>query len=159
MSKFQRLLWFMPALAQLMFSPAPAFANEPTAAAASAEAELRKAIYEYDEALRRADVAVAEKFWASEYTFVNPRGARLTRTDRVAYLRTKRTALDSVAHEPKEERITVYGDVALYSALLTISGRYGGEAEQGQFRVLVAWIHRDGRWQQLASQMTRVVAP
>ena len=83
----------------------------------------------------------------------------LTRTDRVANLRTKRTALDSLAHVPKDERITVYGDVALYSTLLTLSGRYSGEAEQGQFRALVVWIRRDDRWQQLASQMTPVVAP
>jgi ketosteroid isomerase-like protein len=159
MSNFQRLLWSLPALAPLILAPATALAEEPTAAAASAEAEVRQAIRDYDEALRRADVAVAERFWASEYMFVNPRGERLTRADRVANLRTKRTALDSVAHEPKDERIMVYGDMALYSTLLTLSGRYGGEAEQGQFRALVVWIRRDGRWQQLASQMTPLLGP
>ena len=87
MSKFQRLLWSLPALAQLMLSPAPVSAEEPTAAAASAEAEVRQAIRDYDEALRRADVAAVEKVWASEYTFVNPRGERVTRADRVANLR------------------------------------------------------------------------
>jgi len=158
MSKFQ-LLWSMPALAQLILSPAPAPAAEPTAAAVSAEAEVRQAIRDYDEALQRADVAAVERFWASEYTFVNPRGERLTRADRVANLRTKRTALDSLAHVPKEERIEVYGDMALYATLMTLSGRYSGEAEQGQFRALVVWIRRDDRWQQLASQMTPVVAP
>jgi hypothetical protein len=89
MSKFQRLLWSLPALAQLMLSPAPASAEEPTAAAAAAEAEVRQAIRDYDEALRRADVAAVEKVWASEYTFVNPRGERLTRAGRVANLRTE----------------------------------------------------------------------
>lgn len=159
MSKFQRLLWSLPALAQLMLSPSPAHAEERTAAAASAEAEVRQAIRDYDEALRRADVAAVERFWASEYTFVNARGERLTRADRVANLRTGRTALDSLAHAPQDERIQVYGDIALYTTLLALSGRYGGEAEQGQFRALVVWVHRDGRWQQLASHMTPVVAP
>jgi len=105
MSKFQRLLWSLPALAQLMLSPSPAPAEEPTAAGASAEAEVRQAVRDYDEALRRADVAAVERFWASEYTFVNPRGERLTRADRVANLRTGRTALDSLAHAPQDERI------------------------------------------------------
>ena len=157
MSKFQRLLWSLLALAQVIL--APALADEPAVATASAEAELRQAIRDYDEALRRADVAAAERFWASEYTFVNPRGERLTRADRVANLRTKQTALDSLAHAPQDERIEVYGDMALYTTLLTLSGRYSGEAEQGQFRALVVWIRRDDRWQQLASQMTPVVAP
>ena len=159
MSKFQRVLWCLPALAQLVLSPAPAAAEEPTPAAASAEAEIRQAVRDYDEALRRADVAAIERFWASEYTFVNPRGERLTRADRVANLRTERTALDSVAHVPQDERIQVHGDIALYATLLALSGRYSGKAEQGQFRALVVWVRRDGRWQQLASQMTPVVAP
>ena len=120
MSKFQRLLWSLPALAPLVLLPAPASAAEPTAAAPSAEAEVRQAIRDYDDALRRADAAAVEKFWATEYTFVNPRGERLTRADRVANLRTGRTALDSLAHVPQDERIQVYGDIALYSTLLTL---------------------------------------
>ena len=159
MSKFQRLLWSLPALAQLMLSPGLVLAEERTTAAASAQAELRQAVRDYDAALRRADVAAVEKFWASEYTFINPRGERLTRADRVANLRNQRTALESLSHEPKEEQIQVYGDIALYTTLLALSGRYGGGAEQGQFRALVVWVRRDGRWQQLASQMTPVVAP
>jgi hypothetical protein len=46
------------------------------------------------------------------------------------------------------------GKMAVYTTRLSIDGRYGGEAERGEFRALVVWIHRDGRWQQLASQMT-----
>ena len=159
MSRFQGLLWSLPALAQLMLSAAPVLADERTAAAASSEAQVSQAVRDYDDALRRADVAAVEKFWASEYTFINPRGERLTRADRVANLRTGRTALDSLAHAPQDERIQVYGDIALYTTLLALSGRYSGEAEQGQFRALVVWVRRDGRWQQLASHMTPVVAP
>jgi len=46
----------------------------------------------------------------------------------------------------------------LYTTLLTLRGRYGGHDQTGQFRALVVWVHRDGRWQQVASQMTPVVA-
>jgi ketosteroid isomerase-like protein len=160
MSKFQRLLWSLPALALFMLlSTVLALAEEPAAAATSAEAEVRQAVRDYDEALRKADIAAVERFWASEYTFINARGERLTRDDRVANLRTKRTALDSLVHAPQDERIQVYGDIALYTTLLTLSGRYSGEAQQGQFRALVVWVRRDGRWQQLASQMTPIVAP
>ena len=53
----------------------------------------------------------------------------------------------------------MYGDIALYTTLLTLSGKYSGEAAQGKFRALVVWIRRDGRWQQLANQLTPVVGP
>ena len=159
MPKFRRLLSTFAALAPLMLSTSPAPANESTAAATTAEAEVRQAIRGYDEALRKADAAAAEKFWAAEYTFINPRGDRLTRADRVANLRTGRTNLDSLVHVPEQERIQVYGDMAIYTTLLTLSGRYSGEAEKGQFRAMAVWIKRDGRWQQLATQMTPIVAP
>lgn len=126
-----------------------------------AAAELREAIRLYDDALRRADVAAAERFWAAEYVFINPRGERVSRNERVANLREKRTSLDSLSHAPREEVIRPYmdGHMAVYTTLLTIDGRYGGEAERGEFRALVVWIHRDGRWQQVASQMTPILKP
>ena len=95
---------------------------------------------------------------SAAYELTNARCQRLTRADRLASLRTGRTAFDSLAHAPQEEQIRVYGDVVLYTTLLTLGGRYGGQAQQGQYRAVVVWVRRDGRWQQVANQMTPVVA-
>ena len=159
---FQCRLCLLPMLALILMVPAPTPAQETTSAAAGkAEAELRQAIELYDDALRRADVTAAEQFWAAEYVFINPRGERVSRDARVANLREKRTSLDSLAHAPQEEMIRTYmdGSMAVYTTLLTIDGRYSGEAERGKFRALVVWIRRDGRWQQVASQMTPILKP
>jgi ketosteroid isomerase-like protein len=123
--------------------------------------EIREVTRRYDDALRRADVKVVEQFWAPEYTFVNPRGERVTRAARLANLRSTRTTFDSLTHAPEEVQIRAYGngDVAVHSTLLTLGGRYGGKAAQGRFRALVVWVRRDGRWQQVASQLTRVLSP
>jgi len=147
----------LPLLTLLTMLPAVVRAQQPTRASSAAAAEIRAAVRRYDDALRRADSAAVEKFWAEEYTFINPRGERLTRTARLANLRTGRTAFDSLGHTPQEERISTYGDVALYSTLLTLRGRYSGAAHEGQYRASVVWIRRDGRWQQLMSQMTPVL--
>lgn len=146
---------FLPVLA--LFTLEPARISAQTPAATTPEAEVREAIRQYDEALRRADVAAVERFWAPEYTFVNPRGEQLTRNDRIANLRTGRTALESIVHDPQEEQIRIYGDTAVYTALMTITGRYGGQSQNAQDRVLSVWVRRDGRWQQVATQMTPVV--
>jgi ketosteroid isomerase-like protein len=119
--------------------------------------EVSETIRKYDDALRRADVAAVERFWATEYTFINPRGERLTRADRIANVRSGQTALDSLVHVPQEEHIKVYGDVAVYTTLLSIKGRYSGQAEKGAYRGLVVWVRRDGRWQQVASQLSPVL--
>jgi ketosteroid isomerase-like protein len=129
-----------------------------SSSSSGAAAEIRAAVRRYDDALRRADSAAVEKFWAKEYTFINPRGEVVTRAGRLANLRAGRTALDSLVHAPEEERINVYGDVAVYTTLLTLRGRYSGTAQQGQYRASVVWARRDGRWQQVSSQMTPVLA-
>jgi ketosteroid isomerase-like protein len=124
---------------------------------------VRSAIRQYDAALRRLDVTALERFWAPEYSFVNPRGERLTRDDRLANVRSGRTAFDSLAPVPQEERIRTYGDgksvVAVHTTLLTIGGRYSGHDEQGQYRAIAIWVNRDGHWQQVASQLTPVQGP
>jgi ketosteroid isomerase-like protein len=157
---FQSACRILPILTLILMVPAHALAREtPSATAGTGEKELRQAIQQYDDALRRRDVAAAERFWAAEYVFINPRGERVSREARAMNLRERRTSLDSIAHAPQEEVIRTYmdGNMAVYTTLLTIDGRYGGETERGQFRALVVWIRRDGRWQQVASQMTPVL--
>jgi ketosteroid isomerase-like protein len=144
-------------LALIFLAPAAATAQD-SAVTSKAEAELRESIRLYDEALRKADVAAAERLWAAEYVFINPRGERVSRAARIANLRESRTSFDSLAHAPEEEVIHVYldGNMAVYTARLTIKGRYGGRAERGEFRALDVWIRRDSRWQKLASQLTPI---
>jgi ketosteroid isomerase-like protein len=148
-------------LTLLLILPAQAAAQEPTrAASAGVAAEVRAAIRRYDAALRRADVAAVEQFWAPEYTFVNPRGELVTRAARLANLRAGRTAFDSLAPTQQEEQIRTYGEkdvVAVHTTLLTIGARYGGQTEHGRYRALVVWVRRDGRWQQVASQLTPIL--
>jgi ketosteroid isomerase-like protein len=169
----RRMPWLAPGLALLLPACAPDErpasdappASTSVAAAGSADvaatdsaavADLRDAIRRYDDALRGADTAAAGEFWADELVFVNPEGARLTRADRIANLGTGRTAFSALAHVPETEEILVYGDVAVYRTLLSIGGQYSGQPERGQFRALVVWVRRDGRWQQVANQLTPV---
>jgi ketosteroid isomerase-like protein len=153
------LLRSWPLLTALTLLPVPVAAQQPGATQSADVAEVREAIRRYDDALRRADVSAVGQFFAPEYTFVNARGERLTRADRLANLRAGRTAFDSLAHAAQEEQIRPYGNVVIYTTLLTIGGRYSGKAQQGRFRAMVVWVRRDGRWQQVASQMTPVVTP
>ena len=154
------LLRLVPVLTLFFVLPACLGAQERSNDASTIEA-VRASIRRYDDALRRADTAVA-RFWAPEYTFINPRGELLTRADRLANLRAGRTAFDSLAPVLTEERIRTYGDkdvVAVHTTLLSIGGRYSGRTERGQYRATAIWVRRDGGWQQVASQLTPVTAP
>ena len=158
---FRCRLCLLTILSLTLMVPLRTPAQGTIAAADTVEAELRDAIRLYDDALRRADTDAAAQFWAAEYVFINPRGERLSRDQRLANLREQRTSLGALAHAPQEEMIRSYadGNMAVYTTRLTIDGRYSGENERGEFRALVVWIRRNGRWQQLASQMTPIVPP
>ena len=150
-------LRIVPVLMSFMLLPATVPAQQTTRRTAGTAAQLRDDVRRYDDALRRADSAAVEKFWATEYIFINPRGERVTRAGRLANLRTGRTAFDSLAHAPEQEQIELYGDMAVYTTLLAIRGRYSGSQHEGRYRASVVWVHRDGRWQQVLSQMTPVL--
>jgi ketosteroid isomerase-like protein len=152
------MLRLITVLAFLLVCPISLLAQS-APAPSSAEAEVRDAIQKYDAALKAADAAAVEHFWADEYVFINPRGEKLSRADRVANLKTGKTAFNSLEHDPKEDKIQIYGngDVAVYTTLLTIAGSYGGKTQQGKLWGTVIWVHRDGRWQQISSQVTPVL--
>ena len=138
---------------------APAAGLAQARPSAQAEDEIKQAARQYDDALRRGDVAAVERFWGEEYVFVNPRGQRVTRAERIANVRDRRTTFDTLQPATREERVRVYGDVAVHELLLTIGGRYSGQAHRGDYRALVVWVRRDGRWQQVASHLTAVAGP
>ena len=160
MLRFLAILAVVVTVAPSAFAAKSTTATKNSSSTSKAEAEIREAIRNYDDALRRGDSAAAGRFWADEYIFVNPAGQRLTRADRMANVQAGATAFDSLAHAPQEEVIRVYGNgsVATYTTRLHITGRYSGQGQEGDLEGLVVWVRRDGRWQQVASQLTPVVA-
>jgi ketosteroid isomerase-like protein len=152
------MLRFFVLLAFLLICPITLLAQEPTATS-STEAEVRDAIRRYDEALRKGDATTLGRFWAEDYTFINPRGELLTRADRLKNVQTGQTAFNSLEHAPKEENLRIYGngEFAVYTTHLTLSGKYSGDGQQGEYRAMVVWVRRDGRWQQIANQITPVL--
>lgn len=134
-------------------------ASQSLAAQSAAAEQVRAASRQYREALRRGDVAAAERFWAPEYTFVNQRGELVTRAQRIENLRTGRTKFDTLGYDPRDEQIRIYGDIAVHRTIVTIAGRYSGREHHGLYRSLIVWVRRNGQWQQLASQLTQVESP
>lgn len=130
---------------------------QPAASPRSAvEEEVRQTLRQYDAALQGGDPEAVGPFWADEYTFVNPAGERLTKSARLANLRAGRTRFDTLKPQLREEQVRAYGDVVVYTTLTRLAGQYGGRAHQGDYQALVVLVKRDGRWQQVASQLTHV---
>jgi ketosteroid isomerase-like protein len=134
--------------------PAPA----QTAGAAGEADEVRRTVRDYESALKSGDADAIGRFWADEYTFVNPAGERLTKQQRLENVRGRKTVFDAVQPQVQQEHLLFYDGVAIYHTVTRLAGEYGGQSHDGRYQVLVVLVKRDGRWQQVASQLTRIAA-
>jgi ketosteroid isomerase-like protein len=117
------------------------------------EQEVRQMIEKYRTAILRRDISALEKIWADDYVFVNASGDVLTKTQRLANVKTGATTLDSIK---EEENITVrvYQNSAVATSRVTIKGQYSGQPVSGQCRSTHVWVKGTTGWQLVSNQLT-----
>jgi uncharacterized protein (TIGR02246 family) len=118
------------------------------------EYAVRQVEDEIATALGRNDADALDRLWASDYTFVNPGGAVLSKAQRLASLRSGDLKYESYTRD--EENIRVYGNSAVVTYRSTVRGQRGGRDISSQRRVLTVLVKRSGRWQVVAQQSTPI---
>ena len=102
------------------------------------------------------DTTAMGRILADEYTFIN---------DDVGGVATKKQILDSfksggdreiISYRRQDDRVRVYGDVAVLTYRYQSQETYKGRENGGDFRVTRIFLRRDGRWQIIGGQETRV---
>ena len=83
------------AVTPLGLAQSPAAADNKTA-----EQEVRAVIEQYRTALMKGDTAALERIWADDYTFINASGVVVTKTERLANLKSGATSLDTIITDP-----------------------------------------------------------
>ena len=124
--------------------------------APDARQAIPKLLEEYSAALLKKDYAALERIWADDLTFVNPRGELLTKSQRLANLRSGATAFKTI--DTSETAVRAFGDNAAAVAVtrVKVDAHYGGQEGSGEYRVTTAWARPRGPWQMFAVHMTRI---
>jgi ketosteroid isomerase-like protein len=121
----------------------------------SADQALEKRFQEYTDALTKHDTATLDKIWASDYTFVNPRGALVTKAERMANIKSGATEFKSINR--KQDKVMIHGDIAIFIGRVTLEGtKYSGQESSGEYRYMHVWRKTGGEWQLLANQITLI---
>ena len=123
----------------------------------NAEQELTQLTDQYIAALKGKDTAALERIWADDLTFINPGGAMLTKSQRLADIQSGANRFDSL--EVSDRTVRVYGDTAVMTSLTTMKGQYGGQDASGQYRVTNVFARRGGGGQIVSLQMTPIATP
>lgn len=144
------------ALASIVLLPGLALAQSAPSSApatAGAEQEVRAARREFVEAARARNREVLERLLADEFTFVHGTGVPETRQQYIDANVAGAQLAQRAEFETLEEQIRVYDDrFAVWTSKAVARTRAG----ETNLRALNVFVKRDGRWQWLAAQSTRL---
>jgi ketosteroid isomerase-like protein len=108
------------------------------------------------------DVAFLERFYGQELRLQQADGSIMQRNDDIELFdRTGKS--DSEVVKPEyirhaDMRVTRYGETAVVTGIENLKGTYKGRAGEMALRFTNTLVRRDGRWQLVAHQSTRVQA-
>lgn len=116
-----------------------------------ADQEIRQVEDKRREALLRSDTATLDLIFADEYLVTNQFGQLQTKAQMMSALRSGTLKFESVVED--DVSVRVYGDVAVLTGRST-SKHEGRETVQSRFTRV--YVKRQGRWQAVAHQVTRI---
>lgn len=124
------------------------------------EAPAKEEIIKVQDALIAAyihrDAAALDRILADEYTFINDDAGGVVNKKQI--LDSFRTGGDReiTSYVRQGDQVRLYGDVAVLTYRYQSTETYKGQNNGGDFRVTRIFVHREGRWQMVEGQETRV---
>jgi hypothetical protein len=131
--------------------------NARTHRSPSAESEIRQLHAQLIQGYMHNDAAILDRVLADEYTFIDAEGRFLTKPHIVESFRSGDHHVFS--YDMSEETVRVYGTAAVMTYRYVAKENYKGQDERGDYRITRVFALKDGRWQIVAGQETRIAAP
>lgn len=142
-------------LAIISVSLMPAHAADSTDAKhAALVAQLTRLSDDWDAAIVRKDRAAIEANMAEDFRQIDGDGDIETKTSFVNGLVSDKLVIDPYKVEDFEVRL--YGNVALLSGRTRMTGRYDGKPFKSHYRYIDIYAQRDGKWQIVSVQISRI---
>lgn len=138
----------LAAFCAALFLAGSAFAQSPAADAVKA-AELARF-----KAMTTGDFAGLGKLLADDLVYTHSSAAVDTKASFMEALTSGRTKYKSI--EPRDVKVRVYGNTAIINAEAHFLVDANGQALDNQLRYTDVWVLRDGRWQMVAWQSTKL---
>ena len=124
-------------------------------ASSGTEQELLKKNKEYDEALVREDAAALDRIFADEFIYISTTGELIDKSQQLEAIRSGDLKIEYGKSD--EVRVRVYGNTAVMTGRFIAKGEFRGKVFEAPERYTAVWVKRQGRWQLVAEQGTRVV--
>jgi len=121
------------------------------------EQQLEQLLRQWDEAYARRDPEAIAPLLAPDFVFTSSNGQLITRP---MYLSASLKSPDIAVETPinsEDVKIHIYGEVAVVTSMAAQRGQRFDRDPKVRFRYTDVWVKRNGRWQAVTSQSTRVM--
>jgi len=130
-----------------------AFANETT----PVEQTLLQMERDWNQATLTRDYKALQRIMADDWTGIDFKGVTTTKSESIAELKAGESRNEAV--ELGEMTVRVYGTTAIVMGSDTEKSRYQGKDSSGRYAWMDVFVKRNGRWQAVASEATRISKP
>ncbi len=108
-------------------------------------------------AISKGDTKAYGRIVGDDYVFTNQDALVRTKAQMVSAYDSGSLKYESVKFD--EIKVHAYGDTAVVTGRQTVKAQDNGKDISGQFRYTRVYVKRQGRWQLVATQVTRIPAP
>jgi hypothetical protein len=119
--------------------------------------ELQALEQAWADAVKHQDIGKIDRMQAEEYAFTDPAGQVWTKARELDTLKSGDLAIDSF--ELGDLKVRRYDHTAVVTLRIVWHGQFRGNDISGPQRMTDVFVQRDGRWQCVASQATRIPQP
>ena len=117
--------------------------------------ELTKLLNDFLAGASRDDAAVHDRFWADDLIYTRSAGKRVNKSEILANLKPQPGEPETI-YSAEDIRIQQYGTTAIVAFRLVGKTKKGDETQVANYLNTGTFLKRDGKWQAVAWQATRV---
>jgi len=121
---------------------------------AKVEQEIRRLEREWFESYVRGDRAAFDLIVADDAVMTYGNGKVGNKSEAIAEIKAPADASYSLTSD--DVQVRVYGDTAIVTGRVTEKGTFNGRSLNSQSRYTDIWVRRNGRWQVVGAQSTRL---
>lgn len=118
------------------------------------EQTIKQLEQEWADALMKRDQAAIDRITSADWVLTDPKGRLIAKAQADADLKSGTVKFESIKLD--ELKVRVYSDAAVVHGLETRRSSYKGKDTSGLYRFTDVFVKRNGRWQAIASHVTRV---
>lgn len=127
----------------------------PVFAQTAAEKELIKVENDWNTAFMKHDAKALETLYATEYHATGSNGKIYNKADGIKVDTDPKSVVTSAVIS--DAKVHLYGQLAVVTGLNSIKATNDGKDDNGDYRFTDVFVKRDGRWQCVATQGTKVI--